>query len=384
MEADQHTVFIFSTHDISTVQGTTEAYYVSRSFGELFDTHVIGPSSTRIVGTTSHSYSASGILGVLWMNIILLPRWVWLACRTRPDIVYAYRNVILPPIFLKILFGSRVVCDLQVHPVEQPKEFNKNTITNKIFLTSSWLGHKLLLGFSDITITLSEPLCQSIAESFGISEDEIYIVPLGVDPDVFVPQTKENKDNFTIVYVGSIKAHRGIEFVFKGLNQLSKQTQERINVELFGPVVEDYAAEIEELANVGAYSVTWHGLIPHEDVPYKVGNCDCAVSPLPPHEGFNVSSPAKIYEYLALGLPIIATRITPHQRILEHEHDALFVEPDDTQEMSEAIERLISNERLRSELGMNAREKGIENSWERRIQSILEVVSDGTKVDIPN
>ena len=384
MGTDRRTVFVFSTHDISTVQGTTEAFYVSKFFGEIFDTHVIGPLSSTIEGTTMHSYSASGLVGLLWVNMLLLPRWIWLAYKERPDIVYVYRNVLVPPVVLKLLFGTLVVCDLRVHPVEQPREFNSDTVLNRLSVRLAWVGHEFLLRFSNVTIALSEPLRRSLADSFSVEQDAIHVVPLGVDSDVFVPRNDDVTDEFAIAYVGPISPLRGIESVFEGLNELSEKSQRPITVELFGPAVEDYAAEIEKLASAGAYSVIWHGLIPHDDVPDRVGRCDCAISPLPPHDGFEVSSPAKVYEYLALGLPIIATTITPHQRILEHGRDSLFVEPGSSCQMAEAIEQLLVDEELRHELGTNARKKGIQNSWQSRIESIVEAIAEKTGAEVPD
>ncbi|MDB9235925.1 glycosyltransferase family 4 protein [Halorubrum ezzemoulense] len=384
MSSDEPTVFVFSTHDISTVQGTTEAYYVSMYFGEMFDTHVIGPLSEDIKGTETHSYSSTKLFGLLYMNIILLPKIVKLGYTKNPDILYVYRNVIIPPIVLKILFNSELVTDLRVHPVEQPKEFNNSNILSYLLLKFSWVGHAVLLQYSNIIITLSKPLRKDLTQSFNISKSEIYIIPLGADVNTFAPVDGKPKEGISIAYVGSIKKIRGIDSVFNTLNQLSDEQQSQVTVELFGPSSAEYIQELENMATKGEYSFIWHGFVQHKEIPTLVGQCDCAISPLPSNKGFEVSSPAKIYEYLSLGLPIIATKITPHERILEHEVDSLLVEPKDTQEMAKAIERLLTDEDLREELGSNARTKGIENSWDRRIETILEVFSSEIDSDIYN
>ncbi|WP_206750774.1 hypothetical protein, partial [Halorubrum sp. SP3] len=87
----ERTVFLFSTHDISIAQGTTEAHYVSRYFATIFDTSIIAPTSSEIEGANHYSYSFSGLLGLLYINILLLPQLVWLAYNEQPDIVYVYR-----------------------------------------------------------------------------------------------------------------------------------------------------------------------------------------------------------------------------------------------------------------------------------------------------
>ncbi|TKX86567.1 glycosyltransferase [Halorubrum sp. SS5] len=378
----ERTVFLFSTHDISIAQGTTEAHYVSRYFATIFDTSIIAPTSSEIEGANHYSYSFSGLLGLLYINILLLPQLVWLAYNEQPDIVYVYRNVILPPLLIKFFFGSTLVTDLRVHPVNQPKEFNDDTVVNQLFAIGAQASHSVLLRFADVVITLSEPLRESLVDSFPVSNEDIVIVPLGVDPNVFEVNERKQDDQFTIAYMGSIKPHRGIELVIEALNELPTRHQRAVTIELFGPRVEHYVSDIEALADGGEYTVTWHGLIPHEAVPARVGQADCAVSPLPPHDGFEVSSPAKIYEYLALGLPIVATDITPHRRILSHEEDSLIVATDSPTEMASAIERLILDESFRATLSANARAAGQDNSWETRINTILDTIDEQTSTDI--
>ncbi len=374
-------VFVFSTHDISKVQGTTEAHYVSKYFGRVFDTHVIAPLSSDIEGTNSHDYSSTGLLGILVINLLLLPRWIWLAARRRPDVVYAYRNVILPPLAIKLLFGSVIVYDLRVDPYRQPKEFNPNTLANSIFVVVSRVAHAVALRFADVVLTLSDPLEESIVESFWLSRSDIRIVPLGVDPDVFEP-AEANSGGFDIAYVGSIKPHRGVESIVEALNELPADVQADVSVQLFGPAVDEYVGEIEKLAANRAYTLNWHGLVPHQEIPERVGRCDCAVSPLPLHEGFEVSSPAKIYEYLALGLPIVATAITPHERILQDGHDSILVAPDDPPEMAAAFRRLKTDDAFRAELAANSRRKGIANGWDTRVNTILDALDGQSELRV--
>lgn len=382
MDNSEHTIFIFSTHDVSSVQGTTEAYYVCKEFSKQFETHLVSPSSKPVGEATSYSYPLSGILGLLVLNVFMMPYWIRLGIKEEPSLIYTYRNVFLPPVVLKLLVGSQLVCDFQVHPVDQPKEFNKDTLFNRMFVSLSWIAHAFLIQFSDVVITLSKPLAQSLSDNFNVSEEQIYVVPLGVDTNMFDPSIKNSAGGLKIAYMGSIKRHRGVESILSGLDQLPKESQEQITVELFGPAPEDYIAEIESTTDNKAYSLLYHGLIPHESVPDQVGSCDCAVSPLPPHEGFEVSSPAKIYEYLALGMPIIATKITPHERLLEHNHDSLLVAPNSPDEMAAAIEKLLTDETFRQKLGQNARSKSIRNDWEDRIEMILDAVSTETDLKL--
>jgi len=369
------TVFVFSSHDISSVQGTTEAHYIAKHLGNSYKTHVFGPLSADLGDTTTHSYSFSGLVGLVMLNIFLLPRWIQLGLRHRPEIIYTYRNAILPPIVLNFLFSSEIVCDLRVHPVKQPKEFNTSSIKNRLLNKFSWAGHKILLQKSAAIITLSNPLKQELINSFSLDQDRIYIVPLAANPEKFRP-VRSSGHKLRVAYIGAISSLRGIDSVVESLNRLPKNKQEKISFELFGSADEMYINELIYNRKDGAYNIQWHGLIPHDDIPERVGCCDWAVSPLPPHDGFNVSSPAKIYEYLSMGLPIVATSITPHERILEDGYDSILVDVSDVDAMSAAFAHLLDNETYRRKLSYNARQKGLENSWEKRMEKVDSIINN--------
>jgi glycosyltransferase involved in cell wall biosynthesis len=163
--------------------------------------------------------------------------------------------------------------------------------------------------------------------------------------------------------------------VISALNTMDDSLQRRCVLELFGSFDKDYRKHLEEQIN-GEYEIVWRGYLPHKDIPEEVGACDCAVSPLPPLEGFEVSSPAKIYEYLALGLPVVATNITPHRRILNNGNDSILINHDDPTAMGKAITHLAIDERFRRSLSRAAREESLKHNWGTRFKTIIYAIND--------
>jgi glycosyltransferase involved in cell wall biosynthesis len=297
----------------------------------------------------------------------------------RPDVVYCYREVIAPPFVARTLTGATVVYDIRADPYAQAKEFSeRGVIGSTIHEASLELGrvtHGIALPRADAVITLSEPLERTLHEEYGVARSALAIVPLGVDTERFTP-AETTGDPVRLVYMGAIIPVRGLETVIEALATLDPGVRDRVRLDLYGDADPEYVATLGDLAARRGVDdlFHWHGYVDHEDVPEAVGTCDVALSPLPPLEAFAVSSPAKVYEYLALGLPVVATRIPPHERILTDGEDSILVDPDDADRLGTAIRRLVTDPERRERLGARAREHALRHDWESRFEDVLEVV----------
>lgn len=77
-----------------------------------------------------------------------------------------------------------------------------------------------------------------------------------------------------------------------------------------------------------------------------------------------------------MGLPIIATKITSHERILQPGENSILVNSEDTEEMAAAIERLSRNDQLREKMGTQARKSAIEHDWKHRFEQIKQTITE--------
>ncbi|MGO1311252.1 MAG: glycosyltransferase, partial [Brevibacterium aurantiacum] len=89
--------------------------------------------------------------------------------------------------------------------------------------------------------------------------------------------------------------------------------------------------------------------------------------------GENYFSPLKIYEYLAAGLPIVASAVGSIPAVLEGTDAATLVPADDTGALSAALQNLIDDAEVRHRMGAAARSEALaHHSWTSRCQEILE------------
>jgi glycosyltransferase involved in cell wall biosynthesis len=121
--------------------------------------------------------------------------------------------------------------------------------------------------------------------------------------------------------------------------------------------------------------VIFYGGVAHEHIPALLDACDVLVSPhVPLAAGAEFfGSPTKLFEYMAMGKAIVASRLGQIADVLEDEKTALLVEPGDPKQLSAAIMRLLELPNLREKLGAAARQTAVANhTWTRNAQNILD------------
>ena len=89
-------------------------------------------------------------------------------------------------------------------------------------------------------------------------------------------------------------------------------------------------------------------------------------------------SPLKVYEYMAAGLPVVASRVGQLQELIQPEVNGLLVPPGDVSALAAGLERIRSEPELRRRLGLAARVKVLrEHTWDGVVQRILSLAGLG-------
>jgi glycosyltransferase involved in cell wall biosynthesis len=116
-------------------------------------------------------------------------------------------------------------------------------------------------------------------------------------------------------------------------------------------------------------------MLPHAEMPKYLGACDILVSPhgRQADGGEFFGSPTKLYEYMAMGKPIVASRVGQIGEVLVDGESALLVGPDDPDALSAAIVRLIDDAGLRENLGRAARQAAeTRHTWRQNAERVVE------------
>lgn len=154
--------------------------------------------------------------------------------------------------------------------------------------------------------------------------DGLTTVPMGVADELLpdarrVVRTEPVDGTFELLYLGSLDGARRIDFLFDVLARLvSRWGDKSWRLCLVGGTLEsgEVARLRRRMGEMGlANLVTMTGFLPLRDAWRRAESSHIGLSAIPRSDLFDVSSPTKAVEYIALGLPIVATDI-PDQRYL--------------------------------------------------------------------
>lgn len=377
-------IALLTASDLSKVQGSTEASYVANFLAENYDTHIYSRFDPGMDNITYHEIpNPSVVPALLLYNIVLLPYFLYQNYRHDFDLFYTYSGFHLTPFVITQSSNCDWIADFQTKPTGQAKEWASLSGTNGV---ATGLYYKLLDKLYELTlpsakavITLSEPIRDDIQESYNVDSERIQLVPLGVDSDKFSPERAQDEytEPLDIVYMGSIASQRGLDMCISALTDDELDIDTRLHLIGDGP-----EEAIQQLRGVARKSdaenrIKWHDYVDHDSVPKILNEMDVAISPLPAHDSYEVSSPAKVYEYLSMGLPIICSDIRAHNHLLTESVTGFFFEPSSQASLVAAINRVgqldsTTWQTIRKE----TRQEGRQHDWTNRMKTIQSAVKN--------
>lgn len=209
----------------------------------------------------------------------------------------------------------------------------------------------------------------------GAAPSRTHIIPNGVDVERFcdvAPRPLGLPDGaFVVMFCGLFYPWHGVRHLAAAFPHVLDMVP-HARLVLVGDGEEAALARSLLVAAGVAEHVVITGLVPRDEVPGYLAAADVLVSPHVRNDGF-IGSPIKLWEYMAAGRAIVATRVAQLAEVLEDGRTALLVEPDDPDQLAAAIGRLASDASLRHALGENAaQEARRRHSWDARLTATLE------------
>ena len=220
----------------------------------------------------------------------------------------------------------------------------------------------------------------------GIADEKIVVNPNGVDTDKFRPgiggpsvrQELGITPQETLAgFVGTFGPWHGVLTLAEAVTMLPTDSAVRFLLVGAGK----FREEVERIIRAAGMErqVIFTGHVEHERVPALLDACDILLSPhVPLEDGSDFfGSPTKLFEYMAMGKGIVASRLGQIGDVLSDQETALLTEPGNARELADAILRLSRSPELRKRLGAAAREAAIDrHTWKRNAGRVLECYRD--------
>lgn len=168
-------------------------------------------------------------------------------------------------------------------------------------------------------------------------------------------------------FVGTLKPWHGTDLLLRALARTKQNL--RLDICGTGPQQEELEALAAELGI--EERVRFLGAVAPEQVPEILHGLDIATAPYPAGEHY--FSPLKVYEYLAAGLPTIASAIGTIPELLGHGELGVLVTPGDVADLACALDELAADTAHRTRLAITAREAAVrEHDWRIRCRELLQ------------
>jgi glycosyltransferase involved in cell wall biosynthesis len=220
----------------------------------------------------------------------------------------------------------------------------------------------------------------------GFSSDRVIVLPDGVDLDLFegLPSKDDCRRRLglplgrpIIGYIGrfrTLEMEKGIPELVEAMGDLSSVNGAEPLLLCVGGPMDAVPTYLELARRIGIPQdrLRFVDRVPNIEVPYWIRAFDVALAPFPwvDHYAYFMS-PLKLFEYMATGVPILATDLPSIREVLRHGENAWLVPPSNPKALAEGIRHLLENPALAERLAQQARKDVRQYTWKRRAAVIL-------------
>lgn len=230
-----------------------------------------------------------------------------------------------------------------------------------------------------LLVTISDRLKANFVDA-GVPEEKVAVLQDGVDLEQFEAAPGKEaarrrlsfpQDREIVMYLGSLHPDKGIEHVLRVAARLPER-----RFQLVGGTDDDVARWREVATELGAGNVHFSGHVENRVVPTYLAAADVLLMPYDTDRDVTLmdlesTSPLKLFEYLASSRPVVSSDIPAISRTVDHEHDALLATPNDIDELTALVERVLDDGDLADRLSRNAYQTATRYSWRDRCKRML-------------
>lgn len=282
-------------------------------------------------------------------------RAIAIAREIRPDVTVLHDPELLPVAFLLERKGLRAVFDSHE---DAPKDLLTRTYAPRPVLKAAATGYALAERLIARRISGVMGPSAEITDRFaGYGAKVLTLGNLPTQREFPHAVAQLDTAPAAMVYVGGIVANRGIDEMMAVADRLGCE------LHLAGPW--DAGHRARAAGQPGYERIVYHGILDRAgvvDLMTRVRVGMCVLHPVPT---FLTAPATKLFEYMAAGMPFVVSDFPIWRDLVDTHRCGICVDPLDPRAIAAAVERLLSDDALRSEMGANGR-RAFENSfsWE--------------------
>ncbi len=282
----------------------------------------------------------------------------------QPDVVHCYSTLGLW--VLRRLAGSGQVW---VHEIQSAAVTGWHPAVN-------WVENRLRARQSsvfDFTVVGAPSIAHKL---FGGQGARVSVLPFGVNLDRFSPAHRRDlrptlgvpSDAVLACYIGALHGTRRLDIMIRAAAHVMAATS-TLHVVVIGDGPD--RRRLEALASsLAPGRFVFLGYRPYTELPVYMASFDIGLSFLPPGPTYDDQPPLKVMEYLASGLPTVATAMPAHQALIQEAVNGLLTEAT-SEAFGQAIMILASDKVLRGMLSDRCRGSIAHRDWRMIVEEQL-------------
>lgn len=292
-------------------------------------------------------------------------RLVRIIAEERPDVCHFHDpELVLAGLLLKAA-GHVVVYDVHENSAEKLRERGWLPSPFRSVLSLLFRGlERLSSHFFDANVCATPDLADRFPDSRTIT---VRNYPPSELTELPLPEKCYTPGNRTLIYTGGWTPHRGVEEIVAALAFIQIAD---VRLIVIGGSDESVLERARKLP--GFRSVEYPGVVPHDHAVELVRASAVGLVCNQPRHGYDRALPNKLFEYMAAGLPVVASSFKHWVEIVEGNEAGLTVDPEDPRAIARAVERLLGDAELRRSMGERGRTAVRERyNWSREEKKLL-------------
>ena len=299
------------------------------------------------------------------------------------DVIYArdYHTVIIAHLS-RIIFNKKLVFEINGLASEEERLKGGSSIRRLLaFLIGK--SEKMATKCSDRIICVTPQIGHYLTQRFNCQPGKVEVIYNGVNTERFYPihnhgvLTTARKNlgikeiDTVVIFVGNLAPWQGVEYLIQAAPELVEEVKDlKFLIVGDGVLRSKIEAEVNERRMLEYFLIT--GMLEYSKIPLYINVADiCVLLKRKLASGF---SPLKLYEYMACGKPILASRVEGLE-FIEKEGIGRLIEPDNPGEIKKTLYEMIKNQEERINMGLRGLRLALEKfSWESKVIEIEKIL----------
>jgi glycosyltransferase involved in cell wall biosynthesis len=235
---------------------------------------------------------------------------------------------------------------------------------------------------TDLVVTVNIA-CKRIFSSRSCQPEKIAVVMNAPDGRIFpfrestsaLSANRLSDRPFVVMYHGSIVERNGLDVAIDAV-ALARDVVPNVELHVFGPSTPFLERMREDVRKRNLEGVIqFCGPKSLEDIVTEIESCDLGVIPNHNNAFTEINTPTRIFEYLALGKPVIAPSTSGIQDYFSNS-SLLYFEPGNPADLAREIEYAFNHPREVLEIAQRGQQVYLNHTWESERETLLHRVSE--------